>query len=113
MSGRELVAELNRHRYLLVPSLWKEPFGIVALEGMACGCWPIVVDGGGLPEAIGNLGTVFTRGDVNDLSEKMLSVKRKNVLLTDQWTDVQQHLREHTVDRVGDAYLKLLGNIPF
>ena len=36
--GRELAALLNDCRILVVPSLWAEPFGVVALEGIACGC---------------------------------------------------------------------------
>ena len=42
---------LNRHRYIVVPSLWEEPFGLIVLEGMACGCLPIVSGGGGLHDA--------------------------------------------------------------
>ena len=36
--GAALAALLNQCRILVVPSLWAEPFGIVALEGIACGC---------------------------------------------------------------------------
>ena len=68
LRGQELVEKLNQHRFLLVPSLWEEPFGIVALEGMACGCLPIVSDGGGLPEAVGNAGLTFHRGDAISLA---------------------------------------------
>ena len=45
MRGETLVQELNQHKYILVPSVWEEPFGIVALEGLACGCLPVVSDG--------------------------------------------------------------------
>ena len=38
---------------LVVPSRWKEPFGMVAVEGLACGCRLVVSEGGGLPEAAG------------------------------------------------------------
>ncbi|WP_216350998.1 glycosyltransferase family 4 protein, partial [Mucilaginibacter polytrichastri] len=47
MKGEALVNALNEHRYILIPSVWEEPFGIVALEGMACGCVPIVSASGG------------------------------------------------------------------
>jgi glycosyltransferase involved in cell wall biosynthesis len=59
----EVTAALRRHRLLVVPSLWPEPFGIVALEGLAAGCRVVVSDGGGLPEAVGGLGRVFHRAD--------------------------------------------------
>lgn len=37
---------------VLVPSLWAEPFGRVAIEALACGKPPLVSDIGGLPEAV-------------------------------------------------------------
>lgn len=67
LQGKELVKQLNNHRFLLIPSIWEEPFGIVALEGIACGCLPIVSDGGGLPDAVGKAGLIFKRGDLNAL----------------------------------------------
>ena len=36
--GEQLADALRKHELLVVPSLWQEPFGIVALEGIACGC---------------------------------------------------------------------------
>lgn len=67
-SGEDLVRTMNQHRVLVVPSRWPEPFGIVALEGLACGCRVVVSDGGGLPEAIGDCGRTFRTGDVADLA---------------------------------------------
>jgi glycosyltransferase involved in cell wall biosynthesis len=50
----ELANLLRAHRVQVVPSRWEEPFGIVALEGLACGCKLIVPDSGGLREAAGS-----------------------------------------------------------
>src|SRR5437588_15136 len=52
-SGAVLAELLNRHRILVVPSRWAEPFGIVALEGIACGCVVVGSEKGGLKESIG------------------------------------------------------------
>jgi glycogen synthase len=65
----ELPRILNRHRIMVVPSLWNEPFGIVALEGIACGCMVVGSVGGGLPEAIGPCGVTFPNGDDQRLAE--------------------------------------------
>jgi len=65
--GEDLVACLNKHRFIIVPSRWQEPFGIVVLEGMACGCLPIVSNCGGLPEAVGAAGLLFKPGDADAL----------------------------------------------
>jgi len=66
--GDVLAREMNRHRILVVPSVWEEPFGVVAVEGIACGCYVVASDGGGLPEAVGPCGTIFPRGDAPALA---------------------------------------------
>jgi glycosyltransferase involved in cell wall biosynthesis len=86
LSGKELAICLNRHKYILVPSVWEEPFGIVALEGLACGCLPIVSDGGGLPDAVGRAGITFKRGDVNDL-ENTINKLINDPLMQQQFRD--------------------------
>jgi glycosyltransferase involved in cell wall biosynthesis len=53
---------------MIVPSLDVEGFGIVALEGLACGCQMIVSDAGGLPEAVEGFGKVFPMKDVEALT---------------------------------------------
>jgi glycosyltransferase involved in cell wall biosynthesis len=58
-TGSELAKLLNRHRIIVVPSRWQEPFGLVALEGIACGCRAIIVSSAGLVEAIGELAVLF------------------------------------------------------
>src|SRR3954471_25093450 len=62
-SGTELAMLLNRHRVMVVPSRWAEPFGVVALEGIACGCAVIGSENGGLREAMGPCGIAFKNGD--------------------------------------------------
>ena len=57
-----------RHRIMAVPSVWAEPFGIVALEGIATGCVIVASDQGGLPEAGGSAGLYFPNGDVKALA---------------------------------------------
>jgi len=42
----------GRADFVVVPSLWEEPFGLVALEAMAAGCVVVASDCGGLPEII-------------------------------------------------------------
>ncbi|NML63646.1 glycosyltransferase family 4 protein [Hymenobacter sp. RP-2-7] len=69
LKGEDLVAELNRHAFQFIPSTWEEPFGIVALEGIACGLIPIASNGGGLPDAVGMAGVTFERGQLASLVE--------------------------------------------
>jgi glycosyltransferase involved in cell wall biosynthesis len=56
-------------RVLVVPSVWREPFGYVAVEAMACGLPVIASDAGGLRELIGpEVGRTYRAGDVAALA---------------------------------------------
>src|SRR6202021_2623014 len=68
-NGHNLARLLNAHRLIVIPSIWQEPFGIVALEGMACGCVPVGSAGGGLCDAIGECGDTFPNGDIEALAD--------------------------------------------
>lgn len=73
-SGEELVRLLNAHQIMVIPSRWREPFGIVALEGIACGCVVVGSADGGLQDAIGPCGLTFPNGDVEALSVVLMSL---------------------------------------
>lgn len=80
ITGINLAKTLNEHKIIVVPSRWKEPFGIVALEGLACGCIPIVSENGGLKEAVGEFGLFFNNADITDLAhciQRALDLKSK------------------------------------
>ncbi|MGZ8182614.1 MAG: glycosyltransferase family 4 protein, partial [Methylobacter sp.] len=66
--GESLAEAVNQHKVMVVPSLWHEPFGIVALEGMACGCVVVGSERGGLQDAIGPGGLTFPNGDSKALA---------------------------------------------
>jgi glycosyltransferase involved in cell wall biosynthesis len=51
-----------------MPSRYREPYGIVALEAAACGCVVVGSGEGGLAEAIGPCGLTFQNGDVAGLA---------------------------------------------
>ncbi|NKB56675.1 MAG: glycosyltransferase [Alphaproteobacteria bacterium] len=50
-------------RILLVPSLFEEPFGMVAAEALINGIPALVSDRGGLPDTVGDAGTVLPLPD--------------------------------------------------
>lgn len=108
--GAELVKNLNKHRFILIPSVWEEPFGNVALEGMACGCVPIVSDGGGLLHAVGNAGVSFTRGNVNALVDCILKIINNSELENQLRNSAQSHLENHFPDIVSKRYLSVMEN---
>jgi len=59
---------LARHKVMVIPSRRSEPFGIVALEGIAAGCAIVASSSGGLPEAVGPCGLLFPAGNVAALA---------------------------------------------
>ena len=108
LQGEELVICLNRHRFLLVPSLWEEPFGNVVLEAMACGCVPIVSDGGGLPEAVGDAGLTFARGNVNALVKCIQGVYNDPAKKLQLLNAAKTHLVKHDPALVSKRYLEVI-----
>ncbi len=66
---------LNRMSVLVLPSLttstWKEQFGHVLIEAMACGVPVIGSDSGAIPEVIGDAGLVVREGDVAELTSTL------------------------------------------
>jgi glycogen synthase len=71
----ELKALLARASCVVIPSLY-EPFGIVALEGMAAGAPTIVARTGGLAEIVDGTGAgvLFEPGDHHELADRIADV---------------------------------------
>jgi glycosyltransferase involved in cell wall biosynthesis len=103
----ELAATLNSHRILVVPSLWEEPFGVVALEACACGCAVIGSESGGLPEAIGPCGVSFPNGDVEALADRIAELCSQPRSLEVHRAARRAHLARHTPHAVAASYLEI------
>jgi len=75
-SGAALWKEYAGARVSVVPSLWYEPFGLVALEAMARGVPVIVSNRGGLPEIVedGVSGLIYKAAEAGDLAAKLWQV---------------------------------------
>ncbi len=99
---------LNRHKVLVVPSLWEEPFGIVALEGMACGCVPVVARSGGLPEAVGDAGVIFEKGNARALADCLERLLGDEAELARLRNLAPAHLERHRAAAVAAQYLEVI-----
>lgn len=72
--GRNQLPRIYReHDVLLFPSIWEEPFGIAALEAMACGLPVVGTATGGNRELLldGETGLVFPPEDAHGLADKL------------------------------------------
>ena len=69
----EMAGFYRKARFAVVPSVWHEPFGMVAIEAMSHGLPVIASRRGGLPEIVddGVTGLLFEPGNVGDLADKM------------------------------------------
>ena len=107
LKGEALASELNRHQVLVVPSRWEEPFGIVALEGIACGCQVVGSSGGGLPDAIGACGETFKNGDAADLARALRKVLENSAVTPAYQTVVSHHLNAHRAEVIAARYVEI------
>jgi len=103
----ELVTLLRKHKILVVPSSSDEPFGVVALEGIACGCVVVGSAGGGLPEAIGPCGITVPNGDAGALAQALEQLllnpnERKRLLFR-----APEHLARFHPTTIAETYLTL------
>jgi len=105
LSGSQLGDAVRRHEIMVVPSVSPEPFGIVALEGLACGCKMVVSRSGGLPEAIGSHALTFAPGDSADLATKL---EQALASPAPDRSRVEAHLAGFAPHRIAATYLDQL-----
>ena len=96
--GSEQCAELiARARAVLLPSVWEETFGLVAVEAMAAGVPPIAAGHGSFTELItpGVDGTLFSPGDPAALALAIADADRN----PDQYEAYGDHARKTYEER--------------
>ena len=106
--GPELAEVMNCHQVIVIPSRWPEPFGIVALEGIACGCIALGSEQGGLSEAIGNCGMTFRNGDSEELADRLRDLLSDSQLREEFRAAAPAHLERFRAPAVAQRYLALL-----
>jgi glycosyltransferase involved in cell wall biosynthesis len=110
-TGEELAEIMNRHQIIVIPSSWPEPFGIVALEGIACGCSAIGSEQGGLTEAIGKCGMTFKNGDSQHLAGRLQTLLTDPELREKFRAAAPEHLERFRAQAVAQRCLTLLREV--
>jgi glycogen(starch) synthase len=110
-TGETLVRTLNGHRIMVVPSRLAEPFGVVALEGIACGCALVGSERGGLADAIGPCGLTFPNGDSSAMAERLRRLLGDEELCQTLRSHAEQHLLKHSPAQISAAYLEVFERV--
>ena len=115
--ARERMPEvLNEMDVLVLPSrtgqYWKEQFGRVLVEAMACGVPVVGSDSGAIPSVIGDAGQVVPEGDIPALRDALISL-RNDPRLRQRY--IQRGLyrasRNYAVPVVADRYRRLMRSV--
>ena len=72
----DVLTAMRRAAIVVVPSRWQEPFGLVALEAMACGAAVIAAKRGGLPEVAGDAAVYVDPDDPPAIANAIRSLAR-------------------------------------
>ncbi len=99
--------ELAQHKIMVVPSVWAEPFGVVALEGLAAGCVLAVSRTGGLSEAAGSCGLLHPNGDAKALAADLKRLLTEPGLREKLLAGREAHLRQFQPQTVARRYLEI------
>jgi glycosyltransferase involved in cell wall biosynthesis len=84
---------------LVLPSLtvktWKEQFGQVLIEAMACGVPVVGSNSGAIPEVIGDAGLIFSEGDAQGLANAIMKIASNETLrrsfMEKEWKRVMEN----------------------
>ena len=106
-TGEELVRLLNAHRVLAVPSRLAEPFGVVALEGAACGCVVVGSNLGGLPDSVGPCGLLFPNHDAPALAAALRRALTDEDLHARVAAAAPAHLERHSPRHITERYVAM------
>jgi glycogen synthase len=99
--------EVAQHKIMVVPSTWEEPFGVVALEGIAAGCVVVASRSGGLPEAVGPCGILFKSGDVEALASALKELLEAPSLRVKFVRESVHHLKRFQPEVVARGYVDI------
>lgn len=89
---------------VVVPSVWDEPYGIVALEGMDAGAVVVASAVGGLREIAMPGGLTFPRGDADALAGALVRVMTDPTLRADARQRGTEVARAHGWERISAEY---------
>jgi glycosyltransferase involved in cell wall biosynthesis len=110
LSHEILLEKFAQSHVMVVPSLWKEQFGLVGPEAMACGLPCIGSDIGGIPEWLnhGHSGLLVPPGNVDHLARAITLYLTDSSLAREHGLSAQTYARNaFSLDHYGQQLLEL------
>ena len=98
---------MNEHKCLVVPSVGTEAFGIVVLEGLACGCMILSSDSTGLVEAGDKFSIQFQARNVTEMAAQMKLILNDDTNINFSDEELVDYLKIHNVKYIAEKYLNL------
>ena len=95
----------------VLPSLWREAFGLSLLEAMACGCASVTSAGDGPEEIIGHSGFTVHKHSVLELTETLLYIASDGALKNKLSAASISRAAIFDVSAIAEKTLKMYGNI--
>jgi glycosyltransferase involved in cell wall biosynthesis len=96
---RDVPVMMNCLDILVLPSRtskkWKEQFGRVLVEAMACEVPVIGSDSGAISDVIGDAGLIFREADISDLTSKLITLMKDEDLMKKLGKKARQRALEH------------------
>ena len=116
MPHEQVARYLNTLDTLALPSLttptWKEQFGHVLIEAMACGVPVIGSSSGAIPELIGDAGLIFPEGDIAALRAAIISLQTNLCQRSELARAGRKRVLEHyTHDRIAAANAEFFAQV--
>ncbi|RYY07224.1 MAG: glycosyltransferase family 1 protein [Sphingobacteriaceae bacterium] len=107
LDSNKIASLLNKNKILVIPSKRREGFGIVVLEGLACGCNIIAADAGGLSEAVGRFGKLFEPGNVQQLNQLLKEALQNINQIQYNQQELTDYLSNYKKQVVAQKYLSV------
>jgi glycosyltransferase involved in cell wall biosynthesis len=108
LSGAALAQVYRQHKVLAVPSQGMEAFGLVALEGAACGCRVAASNCGGLSESVGDSGVMVPTMNIKCWSQVLYQLLVSSEKARGGTRPKSNHFSKHHPDFVARAYLEFV-----
>lgn len=109
--GAELNETLAESEVGVVPSVWEEPFGGIALQYLAAGKVVIVSENGGHGECVGEAGLKFKNGDFQELFQCMLKITENPNLVNKLKENASIQLVKYDEMKLAQKYLEIYENV--